>query len=51
MGEKDTLLRKVTFQGSPVTREIWLIVHDDLRSSPPVRAALDFLGECLGQLD
>lgn len=35
MGEKDTLLRKVPFQGSPVTREIWLIVHDDLRSSPP----------------
>jgi DNA-binding transcriptional LysR family regulator len=30
----------------PVTRELWLVVHEDLRAVAIVRAVIDFLTEC-----
>lgn len=33
-----------------VARELWLVVHDDLRSAPSVRAVIDFLVEACGEL-
>lgn len=31
----------------PVTRELWLLVHSDLRKAPRVRAAADFIGDVI----
>ncbi|MFI5014791.1 MAG: LysR family transcriptional regulator [Hyphomicrobiales bacterium] len=30
-------------------RELWLVVHGDLRCSPPIRAVMDFLAEVVGE--
>lgn len=49
MGEGDAQLRRVEVKGKPVTREVWLAVHRDMRRAPPVRAALDFLAGCFTQ--
>ena len=34
----------------PITREVWLVVHEDLRAVPSVRAVMEFLGECTTEL-
>jgi len=36
-------LARVPGRTRPITREVWLVVHDDLRASPTVRATIDFL--------
>ncbi len=30
----------------PMSAEIWLVIHEDLRSSPSVRVVMDFLLDC-----
>ncbi|HAV5740401.1 TPA: LysR family transcriptional regulator, partial [Acinetobacter baumannii] len=30
----------------PMSAEIWLVIHEDLRSSPAVRVVMDFLLDC-----
>jgi DNA-binding transcriptional LysR family regulator len=32
----------------PITRDVWLLVHSDLRRAPSVRAVMDFLVASLG---
>lgn len=32
--------------GGPVTRDVWLVWHEDLRDSPDLRAVADFLSSC-----
>jgi DNA-binding transcriptional LysR family regulator len=34
----------------PIARELWLVVHEDLRGLPSVRAVIDFLCECTAEL-
>jgi DNA-binding transcriptional LysR family regulator len=29
-----------------VSRDVWLVVHGDLRRAPPVRAVMEFLIAC-----
>ncbi len=29
-----------------MSAEIWLVIHEDLRSSPAVRVVMDFLLDC-----
>ena len=52
MGEGNARLRRVPVDGKhkPVSRELWLVVHRDLRRAPGVRAVMDFLAQCFDGL-
>lgn len=41
MAKGDSRLRSIPIAPKPVPREIWLLVHPDLRRSPRVRAVMD----------
>lgn len=43
IGDNDPELQRLSFNGSPFSREIWLIVHEDLRHTPQIRAVMDFI--------
>lgn len=43
MGDADEQLKRLTYDGDIFERELWLIVHQDLRHSGPVRAVMDFV--------
>jgi DNA-binding transcriptional LysR family regulator len=43
-------LVRVPLRARPITREVWLAVHDDLRGAPSVRAVIDFLVEATAEL-
>jgi len=45
LGDADRALARVSVRGESVRRELWLLVHEDLRRSPRVRALMDFLVE------
>jgi DNA-binding transcriptional LysR family regulator len=45
MGDADPMLRRLPFDGAPFHREIWLVVHADLRHAPLMRAVIDFVSE------
>ena len=47
LGDCDPRLKRHEVPGKPVTRDVWLLVHRDLRQAPAVRAVMDFLTECL----
>jgi DNA-binding transcriptional LysR family regulator len=47
LGDGEDGLRRLDLRVKPVTREVWLLVHHDLRRAPPVRAVMTFLAECL----
>ncbi len=53
IGDNDPALQRLPFDGEPFAREIWLVVHADLRHSPLLRGVMDFLvaamGEAFGQ--
>lgn len=48
LGDADQALQRVAFDGEGFSREIWLVVHRDLKSSRPIRAVMDFLIEAIG---
>lgn len=43
LAAQDPLLRRLPVDATAGDREIWLLVHPDLRRSPRVRAGMDFL--------
>jgi DNA-binding transcriptional LysR family regulator len=43
-------LVRITARGRPVAREVWLVVHEDLRGAPSIRAVMDFLVEATADL-
>lgn len=45
LGDADAGLVRLEHEGAAFSRDIWLVVHRDLRRSAPVRAVMDFLGE------
>lgn len=47
LGEADPRLQRHDVGGRPVGREVWLVLHRDLRRAPAVRAVTSFLEECL----
>ncbi len=47
LGDGDPRLQRVVVTQKPVSRDVWLAVHRDLRRVPAVRAVLDFLASCL----
>jgi len=46
LAKGDPLLLPVAARPKPVSRDVWLVVHRDLRRAAPVRATLDFLAVC-----
>ena len=48
LGDADEGLQRLAFDGEGFSREIWLVVHRDLKRSPPIRAVMDFLIEVIG---
>jgi DNA-binding transcriptional LysR family regulator len=47
LGDTDRRLERCDTDRKPVSREVWLIVHNDLRRAPAVRAVAGFLEDCL----
>jgi DNA-binding transcriptional LysR family regulator len=47
VGDADPRLQRYAADSAAVGRDVWLIVHRDLRSAPVVRAVMDFLTDCL----
>jgi hypothetical protein len=43
-------LVRVTARGRRIAREVWLVVHEDLRGVPSVRAVMDFLVDATTEL-
>lgn len=48
MARGDAALAEVPGEGRPVMREVWSVVHPDVRRSPRVRAVADALAEMVG---
>jgi DNA-binding transcriptional LysR family regulator len=47
LGEPDPTLDRYDATPAPPSRDVWLVVHRDLRQAPPVRAVMEFLTECI----
>jgi DNA-binding transcriptional LysR family regulator len=47
VGDPDPRLQRYEVDSAAPHRDVWLIVHRDLRNAPVVRAVLEFLTECL----
>lgn len=43
LAETDPLLVRVPEQGPPCLRDVWLVVHDDVKAAPAVRAVMEAL--------
>lgn len=50
LGDAAPELQRIPAKPETISRDIWLIVHRDLQKSPPVRAVMDFLGDCFAAL-
>jgi DNA-binding transcriptional LysR family regulator len=49
LGDRDASLVRVGDKAPAFKRDIWLVVHRDLRKAPPVRAVMDFVAGVIGQ--
>jgi len=49
MGEKEKDLVRLETITAPPVRTIWLVTYPDLRRSPPIRLAMDFLAEIIAK--
>jgi DNA-binding transcriptional LysR family regulator len=47
LGDGDPRLQRHVVTAKPISRDVWLLVHRDLRQVPAVRAVMDFLVSCL----
>ncbi|CTP85979.1 LysR substrate-binding domain-containing protein [Xanthomonas graminis] len=43
LGDADPALLRLEHAGSTFSRDLWLVMHRDLRRAAPVRAVLDFV--------
>ena len=50
IGDTDPRLQRCDVGSKTVGRDVWLVVHRDLRSTPVVRAVMEFLSDCLKDL-
>ena len=46
VANREVGLERLNFNNNMLINDIWLVVHDDLRNVPVVRAVMDFLTEC-----
>ncbi len=49
LGDADSDLIRIDANARPFSRDVWLVVHHDLRHSGPVRAAMDFVSRVIGE--
>jgi DNA-binding transcriptional LysR family regulator len=47
LGDSNPRLQRYTVTQKPISRDVWLAVHRDLRQVPAVRAVMEFLVSCL----
>ena len=47
LGDGDPLLARHDVKAGEVRRDVWLVVHRDLRKAPAIRAVMEFLAHCL----
>ena len=47
LAEGDPRLKRCDVMPEPPNRDVWLVVHRDIRQAPPVRAVMEFLTECI----
>ena len=47
LGDADPKLARYAAAPTPVRRDLWLVIHRDLRRAPAVRAVMEFLAESL----
>ncbi|MBV9462167.1 MAG: LysR family transcriptional regulator [Bradyrhizobium sp.] len=47
LGDGDPNLQRHAVTQKPISRDVWLVVHRDLRQVPAVRAVMEFLVNCL----
>ncbi|MCB5423921.1 LysR family transcriptional regulator [Altererythrobacter sp. CC-YST694] len=47
IGDGDERLTRIPVDAAGATRDIWLLVHPDLRRSPRIRVAFDYLAEAI----
>jgi DNA-binding transcriptional LysR family regulator len=47
LGDPDPELKRYDVTPAPPSRDIWLLVHRDLRQTPLVRAVMEFLTDCI----
>jgi len=47
LGDGDPLLARYETETGEVRRDVWLVVHRDLRKAPAIRAVMEFLARCL----
>ncbi len=47
LGDGDPHLQRYAVTQRPISRDVWLVVHRDLRQVPAVRAVMEFLVNCL----
>lgn len=45
MGGSDPELQRLPFDGASFSRDIWLVVHADLRHSPAIRAVIGVISD------
>ncbi|HVJ43344.1 MAG TPA: LysR family transcriptional regulator [Dongiaceae bacterium] len=50
LGDAEPGLQRIAAKPATISRDIWLVVHRDLQKSPPVRAVMDFLTDCMESL-
>jgi len=49
LGDRDDGLTRYEVGGKQIGRDVWLVVHRDLRRAPAVRAVMEFLAGCMRQ--
>jgi DNA-binding transcriptional LysR family regulator len=49
LGDADAALVPLDLRMKSVSRDVWLVVHGDLRRAPPVRAVMAFLVACFAR--
>jgi DNA-binding transcriptional LysR family regulator len=47
IGDPDPRLERFEATPAPPSRDVWLLVHRDLRRVPLVRAVMEFLTDCI----
>jgi DNA-binding transcriptional LysR family regulator len=49
IGDRDRDLVRISEDIPPFARDVWLLVHRDLRRTPPVRAVMDFVAVVISE--
>jgi DNA-binding transcriptional LysR family regulator len=51
LGDGDPALKRYDVMPAPPSRDVWLLVHRDIRQAPLVRAVMEFLTDCIKRVN